>query len=151
MHPHLDELMEFFRSQNKFAQSMGHEFEINHDDKIIYRLKIKEMHLSSPGVAHGGALAGFMDSVLGLTTLYEAFKRNLICSTVEFKLNFIRPAKLGDTLMGVGKVEYWGNSLVVTSADVFDESTMEIVLKGQGTFNLYPLAKKEGLRELFKK
>ena len=137
----LEQFAPYFRSINHFDRDNGLAFEIHSPGEITYRMTIMEKHLSSPGVAHGATMAGFMDCVLGLSALTLALTQGSLTSTVEFKLNFIRPAKLGDKLIGRGKVDYKGKSLIISSGDITLESG-ELIAKGLGTFNTYPLEKK---------
>lgn len=137
----LSKFAPYFRSINHFDRENGLSFEILAPGEIIYRLKVQEKHLSSPGIAHGASIAAFMDCVLGLTALSKALTENNLTSTVEFKLNFIRPARLGDELIGTGKIDYKGKSLIIASGDI-KLASGELIAKGLGTFNTYPLEKK---------
>ena len=98
--------------------------------------------MSSPNTAHGAVMAGFMDCVLGLSALSLAVTEGNLTSTVEFKLNFIRPVHLGDELIGTGRVEHKGKSLLISTGEVRLAKSGELVSKGQGTFNTYPMTKK---------
>lgn len=143
----LDEFKKAFKAMNKFDQENGLEFEIHKPGEITYHLTIQEKHLSSPGVSHGAVIAGFMDCVLGLSALSLAITKDNLTSTVEFKLNFLKPAKLGDRLTGKGKIEHAGKSLIMSSGEVYNQETGDLVAKGLGTFNLYPLSKKKELMD----
>lgn len=144
----LEKFIELFRSINKFDMSNGMTFEIIHPGQIIYRMTVTEQHLSIPNVAHGAAIAGMMDCVLGLAALSDTVSRGNLTSTVEFKINFVRPAKLGEELIGTGKVVHTGKSLVISSGEI-KTSTGELVAMGQGTFNTYPMNKKDFINEYF--
>jgi uncharacterized protein (TIGR00369 family) len=137
----LEKFAPYFRSVNHFDKTMGLDFEIHSPGDITYRMTVEEKHLSSPNIAHGGTIAGFMDCVLGLSALSLSLTQGNLTSTVEFKLNFIRPARLGDKLIGRGRVDYKGKSLIISSGDITLESG-ELIAKGLGTFNTYPLEKK---------
>ena len=58
-------------------------------------------------------------------------------STVELKVNFLRPARLGSTLITEAKVQSAGRSLVVVSGYAMDAETGKKVGLGLGTFNVY--------------
>ncbi len=137
----LKEFAPYFRSINHFDRDNGLSFEIHSPGEITYRFTVLAKHLSSPGIAHGASIAAFMDCVLGLSALSFALTQGNLTATVEFKLNFIRPARLGDKLIGRGQLDYKGKSLIIASGDVALESG-ELVAKGLGTFNCYPLEKK---------
>lgn len=150
MTDHLDkkilDLLKTFNEKNGFGNAQGVSFKIHPDHSVHLTMKIRDDHLSSPGVAHGGAISAFMDSVLGVTALYHAFRLNKICSTVEFKINFIKPILLGEILSGRATIDYQGQSLMVVSGEIRDSNNGALKAKGLGTFNLYPIEKKEFLK-----
>lgn len=142
-----DHFIELFKSINKYDIDNGMTFEIYEPGSITYRMTISEKHLSSPNTAHGAAIAGFMDCVLGLSALSEAITRDSLTSTVEFKINYIRPVKLGEKLVGTGKVVHKGKTLLISQGEIRTGDTNELVAMGQGTFNTYPFTKKDFLRD----
>jgi len=56
-----------------------------------------------------------VDAVLGVPVLSHAVTEDKLCATVEFKINYIAPAKLGDKLVGTNTIDFKGKSLVVSS------------------------------------
>lgn len=142
----LDQFITLFRSINKYDLDNGLSFEIHEPGSITYRMKITEKHLSSPGTAHGAAIAGFMDCVLGLSALSEAVMKSNLTSTVEFKINYIRPVKLHEEIIGTGKVVHKGKSLIISSGEI-KNAQGELIALGQGTFNSYPFNKKDFLHD----
>lgn len=139
--------IELFKSINKYDLDNAMTFEIQSPGSITYHMTIQEKHLSSPNTAHGASIAGFMDCVLGLSALSEAVTSDNLTSTVEFKINYIRPVKLGEELIGQGKVLHKGKSLIISQGEIRIASSNELVAMGQGTFNTYPFAKKDFLRD----
>lgn len=143
----MQKFAEIFKSMNKYDHDNGMTFEVHSPGSITYKMTILEKHLSSPNTAHGASIAGLMDAVLGFSALSEAVTNDNLTSTVEFKINYIRPVKLGDELIGTGKVVHKGKSLIISSGEIRISQTNELVAMGQGTFNTYPIAKKDFLRE----
>lgn len=139
--------IELFKSINKYDLDNQMSFEIKSPGIISYQMTILDKHLSSPNTAHGAVIAGFMDCVLGLSALSMAITKDHLTSTVEFKINYIRPVKLGEELIGHGKVVHKGKSLLISQGEIYILSTGELVAMGQGTFNTYPFAKKDFLRD----
>ncbi|MCM0607229.1 MAG: PaaI family thioesterase [Xanthomonadaceae bacterium] len=131
-----------FARVNRFGKIMGMKLEIKKPGDIIYRMKVTQSHESSPKTAHGGVVSALMDSVLGVAALTYAMKHDEYCSTVEFKMNFIAPAFVGDELIGYGKLDHAGKSLLFTSATIVNKKG-ELIAKGLGTFNRYPMHKKQ--------
>jgi uncharacterized protein (TIGR00369 family) len=143
----LDQFVKIFKSMNKYDIENGLEFKILSPGSITYQMKIEDKHLSSPNTAHGAVMAGFMDCVLGLSALSQAITENNLTSTVEFKINYIRPVKLGEEIIGTGNVIHKGKSLIISSGEVKNLKTGELVAVGQGTFNTYPISKKDFAHE----
>lgn len=142
-----ENFVDLFKSINQYDIDNEMTFEIHSPGSITYRMTIKEKHCSSPNTAHGASIAGFMDCVLGLSALSEAITSNNLTSTVEFKINYIRPVKLGDELVGTGKVLHRGKSLIISQGEIRVAGSNELVAMGQGTFNTYPFSKKDFLRD----
>src|SRR5690606_41756715 len=112
-----------------------------------YKMTSLETQSRSPDSARGGVIAGFMDCVLGVAALSEAVHTQNLTSTVEFKINYTRPLKLGEEIIGSGKVIHRGKSLIISSGEIRNAKTQELVAMGQGTFNTYPITKKEWINE----
>jgi len=144
----LDEFSKIFKNENNFDRYNNMELKIIKPGHIEYELIVKKDHISFKDTAHGGLTSGMMDAVLGLAALTQAVLEGKLVSTVEFKLNFIRPVQFGNTLLGVGQVEHNGKSLIITNANIYIKETNELVAKGLGTFNKYPMSKK-GLTDVF--
>lgn len=138
-----EQLEPLFRKINEFDRHMGLDFSINGPGDVNYRLLVEKHHTSSPGVCHGAVLAGMMDAQLGLTALSHAVTEEKLCSTVELKTNFLQPALEGNLLVGGGEIDFKGKSIVVVSAWIKVQATGEMICKGMGTFNMYPMSKKE--------
>jgi uncharacterized protein (TIGR00369 family) len=142
----LEQFVALFRSINKYDLDNALTFEIHEPGSITYKMTIQDKHLSSPDTAHGAVLAGFMDCVLGLSALSQAVIQGNLTSTVEFKINYVRPVKLGEEITGTGKVVHKGKSLIISSAEVRNAKG-EMIALGQGTFNTYPFNKKDFTHE----
>ncbi len=142
------QIIDLFAQYGNWDKTLGLEIDIDKEGNLFYELEIDDRHLSRPSTSHGGVVAAMMDSVLGIRGLQEATSRGMLCSTVEFKINFLRPALKGQRLRGNAKIDFSGKSLVVLSAEIVviphDENQEILMLaKGQGTFNLYVSDTKE--------
>ncbi|RZK20406.1 MAG: hotdog fold thioesterase [Hymenobacter sp.] len=111
-------------------------------------MAIRPEHLSSPGVAHGGVLAGLLAAALGAAALTLAFTTGELVSTVEFKISYLQPVRFGDELRAVAQVDHAGKSLLVSSGTIYrwapGEDFETAVAQGLGTFNRYPAGKRLG-------
>lgn len=139
-------IIDQYIANNHFGKTLGMDFEIIEPGLIHYFMSIKTEHLSTPLAAHGGVISSLMDGVLGVSCLSLIAKENKVVSTVEYKINFLSPALLGDTLKGIGKVEQKGNRLIIASGDIIATNRSNITIaKAIGTFNAYP-AEKAGFK-----
>jgi uncharacterized protein (TIGR00369 family) len=137
-----------YKKMCHFDEHLGLHLTIHEPGKITYTLTIEKQHLSSLDACHGGVIAAMMDATLGLTALSWAVQQGKLCSTVEFKTNFLSPAKPGDHLEGSGGIDFIGSKLMVTNARILDKNTGQLVAKGMGTFALYPISKKGHIEAL---
>ncbi len=135
-------LIDQYIAQNNFGRTLGMDFKILEPGLVHYFITIKPEHLATPKAAHGGVISALMDGLLGVTALSVSEKDNDIVSTVEFKINFLGPAFVGDTLQGIGKVEQKGKRLIITSGEIIcPERNNASIAKAMGTFNAYPAQK----------
>ena len=107
--------------------------------RVVLDLIAGPQHRHGGGVVQGGVITQIADAAMGmsLATLQEDGTWN---TTVELKINFIRPAIEG-RLRAVGRVIEMRQSLLFAEADVFDDrerlvarasSTCMPVPEGQG-------------------
>jgi uncharacterized protein (TIGR00369 family) len=107
--------------------------------RVVVELIAGPQHRHGGGVVQGGVITQIADAAMGmsLATLQDDGMWN---TTIELKINFIRPAIEGQ-LRAVGKVIEMRSSLLFSEADVFDHrerliahasSTCMPVPEGQG-------------------
>jgi len=136
----LEDLVTLYRNINIFGKELGLEYELLPEGIIINRLIIQAKHLSTPTVAHGAVVAALADSTLGLAALSAATKSENIVSTVEFKINYLKPVSLGDTITGIPNIRQTGKKIIFVEAD-FTNQNNDLVATANGTFNQYPAVK----------
>jgi uncharacterized protein (TIGR00369 family) len=142
-------LIKIYQQTNEFGKLHGMELQKFEADEIVYKLEVKKEHLATPTTAHGGLIAGYMDGVLGLAALYASSENACLVSTVEFKINYLKPARLGDVLIGKGTIISNGKRIIITQGEIFNEATNEKIAIGTGTFNAYPYEKSGMTRDYF--
>jgi len=80
------------------------------------------------GTMHGGAMAGFVDHVLGCV-LYPLMAKGQWAATTEFKLNYLAPVKSG-TVSAVSKVVLQGRRTAVISVEVDNDGRPACLAQG---------------------
>jgi len=88
---------------------------------VTFEIEIDERHTSPPGSAHGGILCDVADAAMGCAygTLLDDTET---WTTVELKINYLRPAWPGARLRAEGRVVHAGRTLALTECDVVDEA-----------------------------
>jgi len=138
----MEDLITIYNKTNQFGQENNFILNIVNDGEITYEMEVKEKHLATPTTIHGGVLSALMDATIGVAALSATYKNNQLVSTVEFKINFIKPAFLGDTLKGFGKIDNKGKRIIFSSGSIFNQNG-DLIATGMGTFNAYPFEKSD--------
>ncbi|KUG08184.1 PaaI family thioesterase [Solirubrum puertoriconensis] len=144
--PDVSTLVALYDQINNYGRTNGMKLTVHRPGRVTYTMRVREEHLSSPGTAHGGIVAGLMDAVLGAAALTQAFTEQEFVSTVEFKINYLQPVHLGDELVAHAEVEHHGKSLVVVNGRIECPVREALVALGLGTFNRYPATKRDFVR-----
>ena len=77
-------------------------------------------HLANPmGQVQGGYLCAMLDEVMSVAGLV-ASGMTCVMPTLEMKTSFLRPAPIGLSLRGVGRVLKWGKTIAFTEGEIFD-------------------------------
>ncbi|MFD1552324.1 PaaI family thioesterase [Putridiphycobacter roseus] len=137
----IDNLIAVYQKTNQFGRENGMELLSYEAGKIKYKLVVQQKHLATPTTSHGGLIAGYMDGIMGVAALTESAKNLNLVSTVEFKINYLKPAFLGDVLIGNGKVISAGKRIIIAQGEIILEKTGELIAVATGTFNAYPYQK----------
>lgn len=144
-----NDLMTLFETSYKelvqFDRYLGMDLCVESPGNVSYTLELREHHLTAPDSAHGGVAAAMMDATLGLAALSYAVTQDNLCATVEFKINYLKQARSGRTLISQGQVKSTGKRLIVSQADIKEKETGELLATGLGTFSQYPADRRENL------
>jgi acyl-CoA thioesterase len=132
----IQNLIELYNSMNHFGRFMQMEYSILNVGEVEYKLTVREELLATQHAAHGGALAAFMDAILGVTSLSAVADEGKLVATIEFKINYLKPALIGDNLTGKGKVIQKGKRILITEGEIYNQKN-ELIVKAIGTFTSY--------------
>ena len=87
---------------------------------------------NASGFLHGGIISTLADSAMGRSV--HTIKPGVVRATsFDLKLNFINPAKIGESLRATGKVVHAGRRTVVTECRVEDRNG-KLIATASGTF-----------------
>ena len=82
-----------------------------------YKTTIKEFHLNSAGITHGGFIVSLLDSGMG-TAAHRVLGPNIKAATISLDVKFISASKAGDLLIGSARVLKKTKSLVFMRGEV---------------------------------
>lgn len=138
----MKKLIQIYNQVNQFGLENDLKLTIIELGKIVYTMEVQKKHLATPTAIHGGMLAAMMDGIIGVAALTTVADEKKLVATVEFKINFIKPAFLGDQLTGKGNVDHKGNRLIHASGEIYNQKN-ELIAKAIGTLNAYPIEKSD--------
>lgn len=132
-----DLVKNLFPYPDKWGEEVGYLLVEHHSGRVRTKLTLKEKHRSPSGVTHGGVISSFVDWSMG-GAVFTHLKPGQLCSTIEFKINYLSPVQIGETIFCDAKVKYAGKSHAVVEFHVFREEGKDVAV-GVGTFNIYNL------------
>ena len=112
--------------EQRIAESFGRQGMMQTLGARLAMVAEGEVHIAMPfntglsqqnGFAHAGAVTSIVDSAAGYAALTRAPSPGHDLVTVEFKVNFMRPA-LGARFVAVGRVVQAGKTMAVTTGEV---------------------------------
>ena len=102
------------------------------DTKYEFYVKVKEMHLNTGKIAHGGFLSTIADTGMGTAAHRVAGDRR--CVTINLDVKFISAGMLSDNLKGVVKILRKTRTLVFINCEISNDKG--IVVFAAGTWKI---------------
>jgi len=97
-----------------------------------FTVEVKEMHLNTGKIAHGGFLSTIADTGMGTAAHQVAGDRR--CVTINLDLKFITAAKLGEKLNGKVTILKKTKTLVFINCEI--NNTKDIIVSASGTWKI---------------
>ena len=94
--------------------------------------EVKEMHLNTGEIAHGGYLSTIADTGMGTAAHRVAGDRR--CVTINLDMKFITAAKLGEKLNGKVKILKKTRTLVFINCEIYNSK--DLVISASGTWKI---------------
>ena len=102
------------------------------DTEYEFSVEVKEMHLNTGKIAHGGFLSTIADTGMGTAAHRVAGDRR--CVTIALDIKFISAGTLGDNLKGVVKILKKTKTLVFINCEISNDKG--IVIFAAGTWKI---------------
>jgi uncharacterized protein (TIGR00369 family) len=114
-----------------FMRTIGASLESIEPGMVTIACAFDERLTQQHGLLHGGVLASLADVACGYAAL-TMMPDDREVLTVEFKINFLKPAKT-DRLIAVGQVIQSGRTLTVCEGTVFDATRTRVLARMTAT------------------
>jgi acyl-CoA thioesterase len=114
-----------------FADLLGFEITEKGDGVCQAVLQITDEHRNPHGVVHGAVIYALVDTSMG-GALVSVMEESEICSTIEIKINYMRPALTGNIHCVTSVINKTRRTGVMES-DVYDDKE-RLLAKSLGTF-----------------
>ena len=98
------------------------------DTNFEYYAEVKEIHLNTAKMAHGGFLTYIADT--GMGNAAHNVSDNKRCVTISLEMKFISAGKLGDKLIAKVKVQKKTNTLVFLNCEIFNSEGVVAITSG---------------------
>ena len=102
------------------------------DTQYEFIVEVKEMHLNTGIIAHGGFLSTIADT--GMSTAAHRVAGDRRCVTINLDMKFISAGQLGDKLKGDVKILKKTKTLVFINCEISNDK--EIVVSASGTWKV---------------
>ena len=102
------------------------------DTQYEFIVEVKEMHLNTGKIAHGGFLSTIADTGMGTAAHRVAGDKR--CVTINLDMKFISAGQLGDKLKGNVKILKKTKTLVFINCEISNDK--EIVVSASGTWKI---------------
>ncbi len=130
-------ILDWMKTRNPFWTLLGMELVEIRKGWAKVRLPIEEKLTNAIGLVHGGAIFSSADSAVGMA-LVGMIDRNENISTLEMKINYMKPVKGGE-IIAEAKIIHRGTQTAVGDVEVRDEEQI-LISKGLAT---YAIVKKD--------
>lgn len=122
-----------------FVKLMGMRLVSARDGASVMKCRIRKLLLNSAGALHGGVIGAFVDMSV-YTALRSRVSVGSRMTTVEYKVNFLKPAVAG-TLTAFGRALRIGKSIAAGSTEIRNAAG-DVVAFGSATFYILPAGSK---------
>lgn len=127
------EFTEEIWKRSPFIKLLGLEIEKLENGTCLSRLQIKDTLFNKHSVVHGGVIYSMADISMGVA-VYSTLKNNEETSTIEIKINYMKPA-ITSFLTCEAKILKKGRNIAVLEAEIRSGENA-LIAKALGTFML---------------
>ena len=112
-----DRLRQIANEQPEFSKLLGIQLIEATPERVVMDLPVTEALSNRNGVMHGGAILGLTDNAGGTASSIN-LKPGQNTVTLESKVNFLRPIRIGDTAQGRAVALHKGRTTMVVQTTI---------------------------------
>jgi len=101
------------------------------DRSVTLEFEVKPWEANRAGILHGGIICTMLDHVAGTAVITMA---GGWCPTVDIDVRFLKPGKIGDKMVGVGRFVSAGRRIFQMESKLFNKDTGDIIATSTSTF-----------------
>jgi len=101
------------------------------DRSVTLEFEVKPWEANRAGILHGGIICTMLDHVAGTAVITMA---GGWCPTVDIDVRFLKPGKIGDKIVGVGRFVSAGRRIFQMESKLFNKDTGDIIATSTSTF-----------------
>ena len=98
------------------------------ENNFEFLVKVKEIHLNTGKIAHGGFLSTIADTVMGTAAHMQIEKKR--CVTISLEVKFISAALLNQSLKGEIKIQKKTKSLIFITCEISNSEGIVVTSSG---------------------
>ena len=98
------------------------------ENNFEFLVKVKEIHLNTGKIAHGGFLSTIADT--GMGTAAHMLTENKRCVTISLEVKFISAALLNQSLKGEIKIQKKTKSLIFITCEISNSEGIVVTSSG---------------------
>jgi uncharacterized protein (TIGR00369 family) len=134
-------LVDFFLTQIPFNLHLGMTVDELESGRCVLRIPFRQEFIGDPlrPALHGGVVSTLADATGALAVFSTFDGHETGVSTVDLRVDYLRPAKLED-LICEAKVVRVGNRVAVTTMVLHHGSLEYVAAEGRGVYNLFRFA-----------
>lgn len=106
---------------------------ISCEDRVAqFELQLEKPHCNLNNTLHGGMATVLID-LCTCVLMSTAYDEKLLFTTTEMKARYLRPARLGDTILMEARLLHPGKTIAFAEMYILDKATKKICVQGTHT------------------
>lgn len=101
------------------------------DRSVTLEFEVKPWEANRAGILHGGVICTMLDHTSGSAVITMA---GGWCPTVDIDVRFLKPGKIGDKIIGVGRFVSAGKRVFHMESKLYNKETGEVIATSTSTF-----------------